>query len=691
MSTSIRMAMLCTFVSISVHCAIVTQWNFNSNPSDDSTSSGTNVPSIGTGTALLIGDVTATFATGSTNDPATSADDSGWNTRGYPDENSGNKTAGAEFRVSTLGFSNIVVRWDHKVSGGASKYCRLQYSTDGVSFIDYPTPVSAQVVSTTASYFEAQTNSLEGFVEVHDNANFAFRIVSEFESTAAGGVEAHVTTAGASYSTAGTIRLDLVTVLGTPIPGANTPPNISSVSNQTLRVNQSTAALLFIVGDSEDPATSLNVEKSSSDPNVIPDSNIHLDGSAASRTVTVSAGPQTGTSIINLTVIDTGGRSNSTAFAVTVLPLNTAPLISSISPTNTLINQPAPALDFTVSDLEAAAADLIVTGSSANTLLVPNGNIAFGGSGSNRNVTITPANGQAGVVPITLTVSDGFLSSSTSFAVMVLPSANALFYDPFAYTEGSLVTNSAFLWETRSGTDGECQVIDGQLQVTGTQSEDVTARLAGSPYVRSNSTVLYASFKLKAVNLPKTTPGYFAHFSSGNANRGRVYAGVTNSTPGAFRLFVANGSDDTTMLPADLNTNVTYQVVTRYEIDTATTTLWLDPSSESDLHVTAADLLSSVSISSYGFRQDASLGATLLVDDLRVGLSFSDVVVTGINPIPLDIQRRPGEVVLTWSDSAFGLQSAPIPEGVYTNILGATSPYTNGITDRARFFRLKFK
>ena len=90
--------------------------------------------------------------------------------------------------------------------------------------------------------------------------------------------------------------------------------------------------------------------------------------------------------------------------------------------------------------------------------------------------------------------------------------------------------NSAFLWANSSGTVGECQNTKGQLQVTAAQSEDITGDLVGGPYVRSNSTVLYASFKLKALSLPKNTPDYFAHFV-GSANRGRVYAGTTNATP----------------------------------------------------------------------------------------------------------------------------------------------------------------
>src|SRR5438445_6909782 len=85
----------------------IAQWNFNSMPSDGDHSTGTNVPSVGYGTASLVGGTTATYSTGSTNDPAIAADDSGWNTAHYPGQSAGNKTGGVQFNVSTLGYSNI--------------------------------------------------------------------------------------------------------------------------------------------------------------------------------------------------------------------------------------------------------------------------------------------------------------------------------------------------------------------------------------------------------------------------------------------------------------------------------------------------------------------------------------------------------------------------------------------------------
>jgi len=61
---------------------------------------------------------------------------------------------------------------------------------------------------------------------------------------------------------------------------------------------------------------------------------------------------------------------------------------------------------------------------------------------------------------------------------------------------------------------------------------------------------------------------------------------------------------------------------------------------------------------------------------------------TSITAIPVAIQKIGTNMVLTWSDPTFSLQSAPLVTGTYTNITGATSPYTNPITGQQKYFRL---
>lgn len=56
--------------------------------------------------------------------------------------------------------------------------------------------------------------------------------------------------------------------------------------------------------------------------------------------------------------------------------------------------------------------------------------------------------------------------------------------------------------------------------------------------------------------------------------------------------------------------------------------------------------------------------------------------------VPLFIRSDGPNTVLTWNDASFALQAAPTPAGAFTNIIGATSPFTNALAGPAEFFRL---
>ena len=190
---------------------VFAQWNFNSITPDNNTTTGATTPSVGVGTAALVGGTTATFATGDTTlDPAPAADNTAWNTTSYP-ASGNNKTAGAQFAVSTAGIQNIAVSWSQRSSNTGGKYFRLQYSTNGgASFMDFPVAV------TVTNVFTAFTNDLSALPGVNNNPNFVFRIVAEFQSTATGSSNAAyvAASAGSTYASTGTTRFDMVGVSG---------------------------------------------------------------------------------------------------------------------------------------------------------------------------------------------------------------------------------------------------------------------------------------------------------------------------------------------------------------------------------------------------------------------------------------------------------------------------------------------
>ncbi|SRR6266566_1610940 len=61
---------------------------------------------------------------------------------------------------------------------------------------------------------------------------------------------------------------------------------------------------------------------------------------------------------------------------------------------------------------------------------------------------------------------------------------------------------------------------------------------------------------------------------------------------------------------------------------------------------------------------------------------------SSVPPVHLDFQRLNNQLVLTWTNAGVSLQSAPAVTGTFTNVPGATSPYTNSMTSAQQYFRL---
>ncbi len=145
---------------------------------------------------------------------------------------------------------------------------------------------------------------------------------------------------------------------------------------------------------------------------------------------------------------------------------NQPPTVSSIANQTTSEDTPTSPIAFTVSDAETASGNLAVSATSSNPTLVPNANIALGGSGSSRTLTITPAANQSGTATITVSVSDGMQTASTSFALTV----NAVNDAPTI----SVIPNVTIAANTSSGplpfTVGDLETPAGNLTLLASSS-----------------------------------------------------------------------------------------------------------------------------------------------------------------------------------------------------------------------------
>jgi uncharacterized repeat protein (TIGR03806 family) len=114
--------------------------------------------------------------------------------------------------------------------------------------------------------------------------------------------------------------------------------------------------------------------------------------------------------------IDANAANTLAAWINTMVP----PFISPIPDITVNSNSSTGPINFTIGDATIPVNSLVLTASSSNPTLVPNSNIVFGGSGSNRTVNVTVAAGQGGTATITINVDNGQAVSSDSFDVTVI-------------------------------------------------------------------------------------------------------------------------------------------------------------------------------------------------------------------------------------------------------------------------------
>ncbi len=129
-----------------------------------------------------------------------------------------------------------------------------------------------------------------------------------------------------------------------------------------------------------------------------------------------------GSASFDYTVTAKDAVSNTATATLTIAAVNDSPtVVIDESTHSTDEDTDASALDIEIGDLETDVDSLTLSGSSSNTLLVPNGRIDFAGTGANRTVTVRPAPNQYGTATITVTVTDGGSATATdSFTLTVV-------------------------------------------------------------------------------------------------------------------------------------------------------------------------------------------------------------------------------------------------------------------------------
>ncbi len=433
--------------------------------------------------------------------------------------------------------------------------------------------------------------------------------------------------------------------LFTDVAGTNTPPAVSSIASQNTPANVTTAPIPFTIQDDHYDVSTLTVSATSSNTvGLVANGNLTLGGSGVNRTITVkpNTGKQ-GSTTINITVSNPGGNSTTIHFNLTV----GAPSLSSFSPVIIPLGGTPPAIPFIISDHESQPNQLTVTGFSSNQGLVPNGNIVFSGSSSNRTVTVTPLDGVAGITTISVLCSDTSTNVVTnSFTFTVAPQLGVLLSDNFdEFADGtppsevtdipSIFPGVTSVWSHTSGSPSYTLIVtNGQAVMDQTLAEDISAPLTNAPLSASSGTVIYYGFKLKLTALPGVTGDYFIHLKDTNSTfRAKVFACTTNAAAGSFRLGISSAANapPNAIFPRDLNLNSTYNVVVRYNVGSALTTLWINGASESDTSVSATDPQTPNEIDQIQLRQQTFEGVEW-IDNLVVATSFAQAAPVVLPP-----------------------------------------------------------
>ncbi len=237
----------------------------------------------------------------------------------------------------------------------------------------------------------------------------------------------------------------VVTITVTPV---NDAPTISDTADQSTLEDTAKGPISFTVGDVETAADSLLVSATSSNTTLVPNANITLGGSGASRTITLApAANLSGTTTITVTVSD-GSLTASDTFVLTVTPVNDAPLaVGNSYSTNedTLLNVGAPGILANDSDIDSSSLTATLVDNVGHGALTLHANGSF---------DYTPAPNYYGSDSFTYKASDGFLDSNVVTVSITVTAVNDA---PVCQDQGTAVVEDG----TLSSSVTPCSDVEG--------------------------------------------------------------------------------------------------------------------------------------------------------------------------------------------------------------------------------------
>ncbi len=260
-------------IILGLHAALfgqttITEWTYE--PLQGTTANPT--PNFGSGTSEVFGPgITVGAATGMNTASGCGAQSTGTNAWSFNPMVVGttNESQGAQFNVSTLGYENIVVRWEQRWSGTSVNTVRFQYTLNGTTWNNFDMTASNTTfclgelnngrfqANTTGDQFRRIQVDLSSISGANNNANFAFRVVgAHFQNTG----QFRQITNTALVATGGTWRFDNVRVSGTALPPSGDP---------TLTVTSNLSPYAYILSEGPAAHQSYSVSGTNLDNDVV--------------------------------------------------------------------------------------------------------------------------------------------------------------------------------------------------------------------------------------------------------------------------------------------------------------------------------------------------------------------------------------------------------------------------------------
>ncbi len=195
-------AVLLGLSSVGTQAATIATWNFETS---QPLTAGPVLAEIGTGTALgHHSNAAVAYSTPAGNGSSHSFSSNTWSVGDY-----------YQFSASTLGDTDVTLSWDQTSSSTGPKDFTLSYSTDGTNFTNFtsysvavngsPNPAWNQSTASSLYTFDADLSSITA---LDNQAAVYFRLVDK-DGTAEN---------GDTVATAGTDRVDNVTMAASPVP-----------------------------------------------------------------------------------------------------------------------------------------------------------------------------------------------------------------------------------------------------------------------------------------------------------------------------------------------------------------------------------------------------------------------------------------------------------------------------------------